>query len=117
MLATDHEATRLLQALLDGGDNVPPEETASLLSKATFTWVWQLIRTAWQRPLHGDDVWDLGPRDSLEANTSKFDRLWAAECTRGERGGFLESGAVGEHVLVLLVPSAGVGGFCTHTWK
>ena len=63
-----------------------------MLSRAMFLWAGGIIRTAAIRKLRMDDLWHLGPEDSLEVNKSRFDRLWAAENDRGRAGGVASSG-------------------------
>jgi len=57
----------------------PPLETASILSKATFSWPYPLLKLGMERPLTEADLPSISEKDSSAYNRKYFERIWEEE--------------------------------------
>eukprot|EP00842_Homolaphlyctis_polyrhiza_P006958 jgi/Hompol1/851/HPOL_001405-RA len=56
-----------------------PEQTASLLSKLTFSWMNPVLWLGWKRPLEASDIWKLPSRLQAEPLISELQQAWDEE--------------------------------------
>ncbi|KAI8817199.1 P-loop containing nucleoside triphosphate hydrolase protein [Fimicolochytrium jonesii] len=63
-------------------DAVSPEETANILSRLTFQWMWPLMKLGAQKDLTMDDLWHLRTVDTAVVTGGKFQANWQNELLR-----------------------------------
>ncbi|XP_047942047.1 ABC transporter C family member 2-like [Salvia hispanica] len=64
---------------LPGGEQICPERRANLISQITYSWMSQIMKLGYRRPLTEKDVWQLDSWDKTETLNDSFQKSWAKE--------------------------------------
>ncbi|XP_041994072.1 ABC transporter C family member 2-like [Salvia splendens] len=64
---------------LPGGEQICPERQANLISQITYSWMSQIMKLGYRRPLTEKDVWQLDSWDKTETLNDSFQKSWAKE--------------------------------------